>query len=251
MRLDLASYTNAGGREVNEDATLCLEREGVVIAAVADGLGGHGGGKIASSLAVKTLEEQANDIAACTREAVRAACERANEAVLAAQTPQQRMKTTLALAIVAEDCMALAHIGDSRIYYFHDDKIEYQSLDHSVSQLAVLTGSITAEQIRFHEDRNKVLRSLGSENGAAPEIELITRPFAEGDAILICTDGFWEYVYEREMLRALRHAKSARDWLERMTPLIAHRAKKDNDNNTAVVVFSKKPVKSLFGRAFI
>lgn len=250
MHLDLASYTSTGGREVNEDSALCLECEGAVVAAVADGLGGHGGGKIASSLVIKSLEEQADALAVCTREMVRSACEQANAAVLAAQTPQQRMKTTLALAIAGQEAMAFAHIGDSRIYYFHEGQIAYQSQDHSVSQLAVLTGSITADQIRFHEDRNKVLRALGNENGAAPEIELISRPLSEGDAILLCTDGFWEYVYEQEMLHALKRAKSAEDWLARMTPLIARRAKKNNDNNTAVAVMAKKTVKPLFGRVF-
>ena len=236
MQLDVASYTDIGGREVNEDSTLIRREESFVIAAVADGLGGHGGGKIASSRAVQSLEEQENLLLTLDELSLRAACAQANRAVLDEQTPQVRMKTTLALAVISECAIALMHVGDSRVYLFRAGNIAYQSQDHSVSQLAVLTGTIKPEQIRFHEDRNKVLRSLGSEAGAEPDIRLVDEPLCQGDAVLLCTDGFWEFVTEREMLRALRHAKNAEDWIARMKRLIQRRAGKNNDNNSAVAV---------------
>jgi len=243
MRFDLAGYISPGGREENEDATLLKRSGGVVIAAVADGLGGHGGGKIASEAALRSIEADAERLRSLGEPSIREACARANEAVLAAQTAQVRMKTTLALALVSERALAFAHVGDSRAYCFRQDRIEYQSADHSVSQLAVLAGEIGPEQIRFHEDRNKVLRALGGAGGANPDIRLIPEPLAPGDAVLLCTDGFWEYVTEREMLRALGLAKSAEEWLRRMTPLIRRRAKKGNDNNSAVAVLAEKPAK--------
>ena len=240
MQLDIASYTNKGGREVNEDTTLCKVSEGFVLAAVADGLGGHGGGKTASMRAIQTLEEQEPLLREMSEESLRDACAQANRAVLDAQTTQVRMKTTLALAVISEKSLALLHVGDSRTYLFRAGTIAYQSQDHSVSQLAVLTGAIKPEQIRFHEDRNKVLRSLGSETGATPDIHWLDEPLLEGDAILLCTDGFWEYVTEREMLRTLQRAKSADDWMKRMTALIRRRAGKDHDNHSAVAVLCPK-----------
>ena len=236
MQLDVASYTDIGGREVNEDSTLIRREESFVIAAVADGLGGHGGGKTASSRAVQSLEEQESLLITLDEPSLRAACAQANRAVLDEQTPQVRMKTTLALAVIGESAIALMHVGDSRVYLFRAGNIAYQSQDHSVSQLAVLTGTIKPEQIRFHEDRNKVLRSLGSEAGAEPDIRLMDEPLRQGDAVLLCTDGFWEFVTEREMLRALWHAKNAEDWIARMKRLIQRRAGKNNDNNSAVAV---------------
>lgn len=240
MQLDVASYSNIGGREVNEDTTLSKQSEDFLLAAVADGLGGHGGGKTASTRAIQSLEEQEPLIRIMNEESLSEACALANRAVLDAQTPQVRMKTTLALAAVSNSAIAFLHVGDSRAYLFRAGEIEYQSQDHSVSQLAVLMGSIRPEQIRFHEDRNKVLRSLGTEAGATPEIHVEDEPLREGDAILLCTDGFWEYVTEREMLRALHRARNAEDWMARMVVLIKRRAGKKNDNNSAVVVLCPK-----------
>ena len=236
MQLDVASYTNIGGCEVNEDSILCQQEEGFVIAAVADGLGGHGGGKIASTLAIQTLAEQEPLLREMKDESLREACAQTNRAVLDAQTSQVRMKTTLALAVISEKALALLHVGDSRAYLFRAGEIAYQSQDHSVSQLAVLTGAIKPEQIRFHEDRNKVLRSLGSESGATPDIHWLNEQLYEGDAVLLCSDGFWEFVTEREMLRALQRAKNAEDWIARMRRFVQRRAGKKNDNNSAVAV---------------
>ena len=243
MQLQLASYSNIGGRAVNEDTILCKQSEGFILVAVADGLGGHGGGKTASERAILTLQEQEDRLKSMDEATLRAVCAIVNEAVIAEQTPQIRMKTTLALALITTEAIAFLHVGDSRAYLFRAGKIAYQSLDHSVSQLAVLTGAIKPEQIRFHEDRNKVLRSLGSEGNATPDIRLIHEPMEPGDAVLLCTDGFWEFITEKEMITALNHAKSAEDWLSRMTQLVRRRAKKDNDNNSAVAVLAQKPDK--------
>lgn len=250
MQLDVANYTHIGGREVNEDTTLLKQSEGFLLAAVADGLGGHGGGKTASMTAIHALEEQEPLLRNMDEESLREACARANHAVLDAQTSQVRMKTTLALAAVSQDALAFLHVGDTRIYLFRSGEIAYQSQDHSVSQLAVLTGSIRPDQIRFHEDRNKVLRSLGTKAGATPDIRLLDEPLHEGDAILLCSDGFWEYVTEREMLRTLERAKNAEDWILRMTTLIKRRASKNNDNNSAVAVLYPKAKRATGWRIF-
>ena len=248
MQLDLASHTDIGGRDENEDSILAQQTEGFILAAVADGLGGHGGGKAASSLAIQSLGEQEDRLKTMQEDALREVCAAVNETILAAQTPLLRMKTTLALALVSGEALAFLHIGDSRVYLFRAGKIAYQSQDHSVSQLAVLTGAIKPEQIRFHEDRNKVLRSLGSENGATPDIHLVQEPLRPGDAVLLCTDGFWEYVTEKEMIAALNRADDAQDWLAAMTRLIRRRAKKNNDNNSALAILAPKPARRLLWR---
>ena len=90
MQLDVASYTDIGGREVNEDSMLIRQEESFVIAAVADGLGGHGGGKTASSRAVQSLEEQESLLITLDEPSLRAACAQANRAVLDEQTMSLR-----------------------------------------------------------------------------------------------------------------------------------------------------------------
>ena len=143
MQLDIANHCDIGGRELNEDTTLAKQTEGFTIAAVADGLGGHGGGKTASACAIQTLLEQEDRLRTMEEEALREVCARINDAVLAGQTTQVRMKTTLALALVSDKAIAFLHVGDSRAYLFREGKIAYQSQDHSVSQLAVQAGADT------------------------------------------------------------------------------------------------------------
>ena len=127
------------------------------------------------------------------------------------------------------------HIGDSRLYHFRDGKLLKQTTDHSVSQMAVFMGEITTHEIRFHEDRNKVLRALGS-NSAKAEISEETELEEGRDAFLLCTDGFWEYVYEQEMEQALSQADSPKDWIRRMQKILQTRVPADNDNFTAAAV---------------
>jgi serine/threonine protein phosphatase PrpC len=102
--------------------------------------------------------------------------------------------------------------------------------------MAVFMGEITTHEIRFHEDRNKVLRALGGENAKAEVSEEVE--VAEGrDAFLLCTDGFWEYVYEPEMEDLLQKAKDPQDWLKQMEKILLSRVSGENDNYTAAAVF--------------
>ena len=236
MRFDTASYSNIGGREVNEDSVLVKPYGGALLAAVADGLGGHGGGDVASQTALKVLDARCKEAFPADEAAWKTTCAALNAAVLAAQSERVRMKTTLALAAVYGETLACVHVGDSRVYYFHEGSVRYQSADHSVSQLAVLAGEITVAEIRFHEDRSRLLRSLGSEEAAAPDVRLFQDAPQPGDALLLCSDGFWEYVLEKEMLDTLLCVRSAQAWLDSMRRILKKRAKRGNDNNSAAAV---------------
>ena len=101
----------------------------------------------------------------------------------------------------------------------------------------MLHGEITPEQIRFHPSRSRVLRALGQEGELRVE-QGSARLEAGQNAFLLCTDGFWEYVYENEMAETLRRSSSPQEWLERMRRYIAARAPRDNDNNTAAAVWA-------------
>jgi len=236
MQYECASYSDIGGRETNEDAMFCERAENALAAAVADGLGGHGGGEIASGKALERFGANLQKLIPPTEAALSEVCADMNRAVIEAQTEKLHMKTTLAAAVLNEGTLACMHVGDSRVYYFKDGGIRYQSTDHSVSQLAVLAHEITQEQIRFHEDRSRILRSLGSEDAAVPEIRVFTDALMPGDAVLLCTDGFWEYVLEKEILSFLKRTRTAQDWLGRMVRILRKRAKKGNDNNSAVAI---------------
>ena len=233
--IQTASYTDIGGRPHNEDSCRFLAAgERQLLAVVADGLGGHGGGERASSTAVQTICSGWNGQASASELA--RLVQAAHRQVLALQTSLCAMKTTAVILALSGGTAAWAHAGDSRLYHFHNGRLLLQTRDHSASQIAVLLGDITPDQIRFHEDRNKVLRALGQDG----ELKVDTReePLLPGrHAFLLCSDGFWEYVVEAEMEAELNAAASPADWLERMRKILQERVPADNDNNTAAAVW--------------
>ena len=233
------SYSDIGSREENEDSLQILKKvlSGKYLFAVADGLGGHGGGKTASSAVAKLLKEKwSGNISA---EEWSSLLQQSNTRVQNLQTEKCKMKTTLAGMMVDNDHFICAHVGDSRVYHFCNNELVSQTRDHSASQLAVMMGEIQPEEIRFHEARSHVLKAIGQEGTLKPEIreEHLTRG---NHAFLMCTDGFWEYITEPEMSQCLSDSADPQTWLEKMREIAKTRMEPGNDNNTAIVVFLKK-----------
>ena len=230
-RVDFSSYSDVGGRGNNEDACLAIESEGAYLFAVADGLGGVEAGEVASGIVISTLRQIF--LSDARRFDLVDSLRIANELILDCQENQsKKMKTTIAAVYLQDGIISCAHVGDSRIYLFRNDRIVYQSTDHSVSQMAVYAGEITAPEIRRHVDRNKLTRALGVES----ELKIELKEFLADDvtALLLCSDGFWEYVYEEEMSALLSAATTPDQWIEEMRKLLSLRVNGNNDNNTAV-----------------
>ena len=237
MKIETAILTNAGGRQINDDTVAVLSPKGTY-AFVGDGLGGYAGGQQASRAACDVMLDYARKGALVSREKMEQAAAAAEKAVCTLQEETAGdMKTTMVFLAVEEGKAMWMHVGDSRLYHFRDGKLISQTKDHSVSQMAVMLGQITQSQIRFHEDRNRVLRALGAAK-AKPEIsaELETVP---GDAFLLCTDGFWEYVLEEEMEQTLSRTDMPQEWMDRMEEILKSRVPDNNDNYTAAAVFCK------------
>jgi len=233
--LDIATYTDTGGRERNEDTVRYVAQGKEALCLVlADGLGGHGGGELASAAAAESICQGWDGMA--DAETLKALVMEANRRVLAIQTPQCAMKTTVTVLTLAGGRAVWAHAGDSRLYRFQDGALAFQTRDHSAAQLGVLLGDITADQIRFHADRSRVLRALGQDDELM--VETGEQVLGGGKhAFLLCSDGFWEYVLEPEMQEDLKKAAGPEDWLERMRWRLNKRIPADNDNNTAAAVW--------------
>ena len=241
-----ACYTNIGGRDYNEDTLLIVKEPPgkspqLFAAMVADGLGGLGHGDVASSAAAKVLKDSADTLAPLSTEGIERLCLEMNQAVMNEQRDGRRMKTTIAAVFFDWETLIFAHVGDSRLYHFREDAILYQSMDHSVSQLAVLSGEISQEEVRFHVDRGKLLRAVGvPEEEFRADVRLSPEGLRPGDAILICSDGFWEHVQEEEMLRALAKRRNPHAWLASMKRTMKRKRIKNQDNNTAIAIFLDK-----------
>lgn len=230
------SYTAVGGRKNNEDALIISQRDPALLYVVADGLGGHDSGELASEIAVNEIKEifdsDPNSFDPIS------AIQSANTKILQEQiNTGLKMKTTIVLAYINNDQIVFAHVGDSRAYAFKDKSIMYQSVDHSASQMAVSIGEITADQIRNHEDRNVLTRALGvSEN---IKVDVVSVPCSQVDAMILCTDGFWEYVYEEDMLKTLSSSKNPDVWLYKMREVLCKNISVGNDNNTAITIMKR------------
>lgn len=234
MHNTYASFSNAGARANNEDALGVRSREGSLLAVVADGLGGHDNGELASRLAVDSIfrELQPEQV---DEDTLAYSLLHAHDAIRS--TPNCG-KTTVAALWLWESLGVAAHVGDSRIYQFRDGGIVYQSQDHSMVHLALTVGEITAQELRHHKDRNKLFRVLGEENESlkvdSTELEILP-----GDRFLICSDGFWEPVTEENMLRDLKEAQTPQQWLNRMLDRITAAAAPKQDNYSAICIFAE------------
>ncbi len=227
MIINSAKYSCAAGHEINEDSCLCSAERGIFI--VADGLGGHSDGEKASLAAVDYFEE--NCLGGYTSERLSELLEGANTEVI---KKGDGGKTTVAAAFTENGYFHYANAGDSRVYYFRDGRIIAQTKDHSVCQASVDMGMIRPEDIRGNEDRSRLLKVLGSEEKLNIKKSYPPIKIRNGDAFLVCSDGFWEYIYETEMEADLLKSDNSETWLKYMMKRHILRAENKGDNYTAV-----------------
>jgi PPM family protein phosphatase len=175
-------------RRVNEDSYLAVPP----IYAVADGMGGHGSGDVASRLAVEALA-RCVELRPLFTEAVLLALEEANQVIVSRAEPPSRMGTTVTglagLETAGGDHLMVFNVGDSRVYRLAADRIVQLTVDHSEVQELVLAGVLTREQARTHPRRNIVTRALGSAPTVHSDHWLL--PAVGGDRFLICSDGLF------------------------------------------------------------
>lgn len=237
MMTKFAILCNPGGRNYNDDTVQVTKTFFRTCAFVGDGLGAYAGGQLASQTAARVVMDTFRAGSLLEDDRLLQTAALTNEAVLQLQQKKEgNMKTTLVLLTIERGNARWMHIGDSRLYHFKNGKLQFQTTDHSVSQMAALMGDIEQKDIRFHEDRNKVLRALGSEN-AKPELSRPLPVKHNRDVFLLCTDGFWEYVYEEEMEQLLQQTRHPKKWLEEMEKLLLKRVKGEHDNYSAAAVF--------------
>lgn len=233
MQIQLSYYSSQGKRPANEDSVSVLEFGNSVLAVVADGLGGHGRGDEASRCVTAAVNSALQN-EPISEQALCAAIRSANEKVLAMQQDGANMQTTATVLWLGRHQAVMANIGDSRLYQFRGGKIVFQSLDHSVAQMAVMVGDITPEQIRGYQGRSRLVRAVGM----SPNLQIDTKvlDIQAGDRFLLCSDGFWENITETEMCYYLEHSADVREWLRQMRDYVEARGDADMDNHSAVVI---------------
>ncbi len=261
MDIDISFYTNKGGHSVNEDSFGI----GSSVFVVADGLGSHQNSKQASQCAVDYILENTDTDRCHSDEDIVRYLTDANRSVIDMKNSCEFSETvtTAAVAWTGGGEFRCANVGDSRVYYFRHGRIMQQTKDHSVCQASVDMGQMEFDDIRRSADRSKLLKVIGDNNNLKLTKPLPAVKAADGDAFLICSDGFWDYVYEEEMEMDLHKSASASEWLGYMLRRQLARGKNEGDNYTAICgiihsdTVAELPVKisenssvRQFGRAF-
>lgn len=234
-----AAKTIAGIRAQNQDAIFIPESGAFALAAVADGMGGHNAGDVASKLALETLvENMRKNMPGTIRERLINAVNMANSAVYELSLTDKKycgMGTTLVAAVLESGKFTVANIGDSRLYHFDGKNIRQITEDHSyVAKLAAL-GIITKEEMVRHPQRNLITRAVGISPAELADVFECT--WQKGDSILICTDGLYGELSEAELADALNCSP---DKLKQSCEALVECALKagSRDNISAIIVYN-------------
>ena len=164
---------------------------------VADGMGGHASGEVASQMAVELISEYYYaDTSRPVTESLKAAIEVANLRIFEASASDEKyfgMGTTLVALVVVDDTAVSAHVGDSRLYRMRESGLEMLTTDHSQVMEMVRHGIISIEEARTHDDKNVILRAVGTQDHVEVEV---SEPFVveQGDTLLLCSDGLSDMV---------------------------------------------------------
>ena len=230
------AYSRTGNRDKNEDSYCVFTGERVLCAALADGMGGFSGGEIASETVIQAFEQALErDVMTLPVNIILYA----NDMILQRQKELgNKMKTTAAVVRIDDTWAHIAHVGDSRVYAFKDAKVVFQTLDHTAAQMSVEVGEITPQEIRSHPDRCVLTKALGSSDELRPSLTQL--PKDSFDCILMCTDGFWGSVTEKDMCNCLSRSRSPQQWLELMQEIRDKNILNDDDNNTAIAIMKQR-----------
>jgi protein phosphatase len=225
-------------RPANEDAHIVLDR--LRVFAVADGMGGHAAGEVASRIAVDviaSLAQSADDDPTALEQRLTRAVDQANDAIAQAaeSTPEHAgMGTTLTVLAFTDDgsAGAFAHVGDSRLYRFRDRQLVQLTHDHTWVQEQVSQGNLTVEQARSHPLSSMLSRALGTQE----DIEIERGPVqpAAGDVYLLCSDGLTNMLTDTMISEILGNYDAPRSAAEQLVERANQQG--GRDNITALVV---------------
>lgn len=242
MECRISALSRVGGRERNEDACGYLQENGIVCCVLADGAGGHGGGDVASRVAVEAVLREFLAQPEASVAAVGALLGHANDAVLQQQGSDPAladMRSTLVVLVLdtGAPCAVWGHVGDSRLYLLRHGATHFRTRDHSLVQSMVDGGLISPEEALTHSERNVLIASIGSQESFQPTVVERALAISEGDAFLLCSDGFWGLQEEAAIEMALMDAMSPDEWLNRMEESISTRIREGSDNYSAIGVW--------------
>jgi protein phosphatase len=257
LQLSSGRATDVGvQRQLNEDSVLALEVTGMEAAGtlpagvyiVADGMGGHEGGEVASSIAIRTIGgliqqqvlaplvvgEERPPSPEQAAQLLRDAILEANRRIARlARERRSDMGTTVTMALIVGNHATVANVGDSRTYLWRDGKLQQISQDHSLVARLIAAGQLTAEQGRHFDRRNEIYRALGDEHLLGEEIDVYQRRLRPFDALVLCSDGLWEMIRDQDIERIML---AAPDLSTACAQLVAAANRAGGEDNISVII---------------
>jgi len=220
-------------RDHNEDSILMDCASGLFI--VADGVGGHLAGEVASKTAVDGIRNEIGNTKKITSGSIKEAILKANSAVYEKSVSGNRQKgmatTLVMIKFIDSGHFMQAHVGDSRLYRVRGIQITQLTDDHSWVNEQVKEGKMTAEEAMYHPKKNIIMRAMGAEKSVEPEIK--KSDFRTGDKFLMCSDGLSDAVIKAEIYEAL----TGQDGIEAAAEsLIALAQKKGSRDDISVII---------------
>lgn len=230
-------------RELNEDSyNIIAGYPGVPVSfVIADGMGGHNSGEIASKAAVDFISKEILENPEKLSEngdvpgSIKSLLENANNRIYTMSHEQQSnygMGTTLILAVVRGNELFVGHIGDSRLYVVRENEIKRLTTDHSYVEELVMSGSLTREEAENHPKKHLITRALGCEENV--EVDVLVCEIQDKDIFVLCTDGLTNMVSEDEIQRIVLEEDEPDDACER---LVARANAEGGEDNITVIVF--------------
>lgn len=249
LKPSVSARTSMGKvRTNNEDSLALWAIDGVLVALVADGMGGAAAGEEASRLAVEAVqaaflgtERESDKLLTFSEDELllrlREAVESANRSVLdksQRDATRRGMGTTSTLSLIRNNRIFISHVGDSRAYLVdpHDRTITQLTTDHSFVQALVASGHITAEQAKFHPMGHVLYRALGQSLDL--EVDLYRHTLRAGDRLIICSDGLTRHVDEHEIAEIVLQTENP---IEATLDLIELTHERGAEDNVSVIVF--------------
>ncbi|WP_227766930.1 Stp1/IreP family PP2C-type Ser/Thr phosphatase [Zhaonella formicivorans] len=214
-------------RKSNEDFFLCDPAKGLYI--VADGMGGHLAGEVASQMAIKVIADYLDGAGTDHLSALKEAVTHANARIYSDSQDdlsRQGMGTTLTSAWIVGSKLYLAHVGDSRAYLIRKGSINLLTCDHSYVGELLRNGGLTEEEAQHHPRRNVLMRAVGADSEV--DIDLIEVNLEPGDHLLLCTDGLFNLIPGEELLEIILRESTLEEAVNCMVDLAYSRGAGDN-----------------------
>ena len=241
QKLECRQLSFVGDRKINQDRMGYKITEDYSLFVVADGLGGHYGGEKASGFFCQALfgiaplyqqriKETPHKSGKILADWMKATVDEM-EQLFIGDVRGYEAYTTCVVLYLDNNISATMHCGDSRIYRLNPNKVIWRTKDHSFIQQQLNEGSLSEREMGVHPEQNQLVRSINIGKEYMPEVNIYS-PIKVGETFLLCSDGFWEYVKEADLL-ALSSLRADRDMLKKIIKMAHLRALGKGDNITA------------------